>query len=295
MRQVSDLLGVAYSTVRTIAKQAERAGLIVRYPDSYPHFFYDPVGVIGGYDTNYHRVMEKTDAEKLRISRIHTNGTYVCDVLHEGEKKQINHDGKVAIIWQNEPSYPKGRTDYYGAYRVDDQHIKFCYRIGKHSVTFAFWTGDVYLSGADAFNRGEKILLDRVKWVIKRLRSTGWRLSDPILKGCTHSAKPDERFAQYCKRVDDNAPVQFDKSTGTAELEVFDNEDNNIISYLPEHIKALNARMDAIEELTGKLVTITENLTQALVETTSHTTHITSTIQQPTGTPETDYPAEMYQ
>lgn len=272
MRQVGELLRVSYSTVRTIAQQAERAGLITKIPGSYPYLFYDPVGVISGYDTKNHRYDRKTDAEILRTSRIHTNGSYVCDVLHEGERKQINHDGKIAIIWNNEPSKPKGRTDYYGQYRIDNQQIGFCYRIGKKKITFAIWTGDVYLSGADAFIRGEKILLNRVKWVIERLKSTGWRLSDPILKGCTHAGKPDDRFAQYCSYVDDNAPVQFDKSTGTAEIETFDNESTNIISYLPEHIKALNSRIDAIEGLTGKLVTITENLTRALTETTAHIT-----------------------
>lgn len=284
-RQVADLLGISYSTVRTISAQAEQAGLISKIPGSYPHLYFDPVGsknpVIIGSDAIYHRYDEKTDAEKMRISRVHLNGHYTCDVLHVGERKQVNHNGKVAIIWQSEPSKLKGRLDHYGAYRVDDQHVKFCFREGKHSLTFAIWAGDVHLTGADAMIRGERMLQERIKWVIARLRSTGWRLTDPVLKGRIHAGHVADEFAQYPKFTDDNAPVQIDASTGTAELEVFNNEDNNIISYLPEHIKALNSRIDAIEGLTGKLVTITENLTRALTETTAHITTLATPKEVP--------------
>lgn len=297
-REIAELFGISYSTVRTISVQAERAGLISLIPGSYPHLYFDPVGVNRGSDAIYHRYDEKTAAKKMRISRVHINGHFTSDVLHIGEQQQINHDGKVAIIWQSEPSQLKGRLDHYGAYRVDDQHVKFCFREGKHSLTFAIWAGDIYLSGADAMIRGEAMLRERVKWVIARLRSAGWRLTDPQLKGRVHAGHVGEDFAQYRSSVDDNAPVQIDRSTGTSELETFDNEDNNIISYLPDHIRSLTARMDAMDGVADKLVSLAEKMMQILANTTDNqlsltTASITTTNQSANIAP--DIPEVMYQ
>ena len=274
-RQVADHLSVSYQTVRTVSDSAERAGLIVRLPDSYPILYYDPAGKTSGYGTNQQGVVDEDPSERLRKSRIHLNGYFSCDVMHVGEMCQINHGNKIALFWRNEPSYPDGRTDYYGTYRTDGQNISFCHRIGKTKQTFAIWAGDIIMSGANAMKRGSKLLKQRAEWVVSLLRTAGWRLTDPELKGAMHSGKVGAPFAQYClDAVDDNAPLQVDSSTGEIEAEVFNDEDNDIISYLPEHIREMRARIGAMEDMTSKLITVTENITRALTETTSHTTSL---------------------
>lgn len=298
-REIADILGVSYQTVRGVSDDAERAGLIVRILNSHPLLFYDPADESIGYATKKQGVAQENQSDNLRISRVHLNGHFTCDVLHVGEKKQVNHGNKIAIIWRSEPSHPSGRIDHYGTYRTDGQNISFCYRKGKTSQTFAIWAGDIEISGANAMARGAELLKQRAEWVVSLLRSAGWRLTDPVLKGQLHSAHVGAPFAQYCAdTVDDNAPLQVDKSTGTLEAEVFNDIDNDIIAYLPEHIKEMRARISAMEGITAKVITVTENLTRALAETTAHiTTLVTSTLQQQpiNSSPETDAPEAMYQ
>mgnify|MGYP000865092397 CR=1 FL=1 len=269
-KRVASIMGISYGSVRAVSDRLEYLGYIRRVPGAVsPIMYYDPAVASTDtlqqtnvpYDTPQRSTLDYTAVPDPTLSRVHLAGSYTCEVLHEGTTDPIrDRAGRLLGHWRADTVAMRGRTDRYGDLTVDGATVTICLRRGKSSLTLAVWPGEVWLSGADAYNRGAQLLEDRTKLMAELLRLNGWRLGPPALKGVVHAAHVDSPILPRMDRqaIDDNAPIQPDTSGGQCEVEAFNNADNNILSYLPEHIRGLYARAKGIEDLLASLVRIQE-------------------------------------
>jgi hypothetical protein len=269
-KSVAKIMRTSYSAIRVVADRLEFLGYIRRDPRTIsPIMYYDPQLAsapsaqpqIGGYDGGNQGMMDPEPVHDPTLSRVHLAGSYLCDVLFEGTTDPIrDRAGRVYGHWRADTVAPKGRTDRYADLTVEDQKVTICLRRGKSSLTLAIWPGETWLSGADAYDRGAKQLTDRVNLVCALMRLNNWRLGPPVLRGVVHAAHVDSPLIALADRnkINDNAPIQADTSGGNCEIEAFNNSDNNVLAFLPDHIRGLYARAKGIEDLLASLVRIQE-------------------------------------
>lgn len=269
-KRVASIMGISYGSVRAVSDRLEYLGYIRRIPGTLSPILYHDPGEASSpklqqtnvpYDTLQRTTLEPEPVHDPALSRVHLAGSYVCDVLHEGTADPVrDRAGRLLGHWRADTVDMRGRTDRYGDLTIDSSKITICLRRGKSTLTLAIWPGEVWLSGADAYNKGTQLLADRVNLVCELLRINKWRLGPPALKGVVHAAHVDSPLLPHMDRhtIDDNAPIQADTSAGQSEVEAFNNADNNILAFLPDHIRGLYARAKGIENLLASMVRIQE-------------------------------------
>ncbi len=273
-KRVASIMGISYGSVRAVSDRLEYLGYIRRVPGALsPILYYDP-GVASAeclqqhnvpYDTPQRTTLDSEPVPDPTLSRVHLAGSYVCEVLHEGTADPVrDRAGRLLGHWRADIVEMKGRADRYGDLTIDGAKITICLRRGKTSLTLAIWPGEVWLSGADAYNKGAQLLADRVNLACELLRLNKWRCGPPEMRGVIHAAHVDSPILPRMDRrtIDDDAPIQPDTSAGHCEIEAFNNDDNNLLAFLPEHIRGLYARAKGIEDLLASLVRIQEYQTQ---------------------------------
>ena len=268
--RVAAIMGISYGSVRVVSDRLEYLGYIRRIPGTLsPILYYDAGGASSPelqqanvpYVTGQRTTLDPEASPDPSMSRVHLAGSYVCEVLHEGTAESIrDRAGRLLGHWRADTVEMRGRIDRYGDLMIDQSKVTICLRKGQRTTTMAIWPGEIWISGPDAYNRGAQLLADRATLVSELLRLNGWRLSSPELRGVVHAAHVDSPLLPHMDRrtIDDDAPIQPDTSAGHCEVEAFNNEDNNILSYLPDHIRGLHARAKGIEELLASMVRIQE-------------------------------------
>lgn len=268
--RVAAIMGVSYGSVRAVSDRLEYLGYIRRVPGTLsPILYYDAGGASSPelqqpnvpYVTGQRTTLDPEASPDPSLSRVHLAGSYVCEVLHEGTADSIrDRAGRLLGHWRADAVEMRGRIDRYGDLMIDQSKVTICLRKGQRTTTLAIWPGETWISGPDAYNRGAQLLADRATLVSELLRLNKWRLGTPELRGVVHAAHVDSPLLPHMDRrtIDDDAPIQPDTSGGKCEVEAFNNEDNNILAYLPDHIRGLHARAKGIEELLASLVRIQE-------------------------------------
>ena len=269
-KRVASIMGISYGSVRAVSDRLEYLGYIRRVPGAVsPIMYYDPALASTDKlqqtnvrcDRPQRSTLDPVAVPDPTLSRVHLAGSYTCDVLHEGTTDPIrDRAGRLLGHWRADTVAMRGRMDRYGDLTIDGAPVTICLRRGKSSLTLAVWPGEVWLSGLDSYNRGAQLLEDRAKLMAELLRLNGWRLGPPALKGVVHAAHVDSPILPRMDRrtIDESAPIQPDTSNGQCEVEAFSNEDNNLLSFLPDHIRGLYARAKGIEDLLASLVRIQE-------------------------------------
>ncbi len=197
-----------------------------------------------------------------KTSRVHLNGSYVCDILTVGRVDTIySATGRLMGWWRKEPSHPKGRRDWYGSFRVEGFDMTFCHRSGANGTeTFVIWPQDTLIDGLGAIAKGAQVLLDRANLCLSLLGNYGWRFGDLRVNGRYEAAHVNNPMIARMDRheVDNDAPVHADTSRQIPELEAFTDSDNDILSYVPEHIRQLYARATYLEKSVSLILSYDE-------------------------------------
>lgn len=277
-KTVAKTLRIKYSKVRNISDKLEYLQEIRRDPRfTNPILYFDPNSIPKGidppkskeiirYDSTYQGMIPLSDLPPS-TSRVHLNGYYVCEVIRIGDVCNLySATNNLMGYWRKNPSCPKGRTDWYGVFRIEGRDLTFCHRSGANgSETFVIWPEDVLIDGKGAIAQGSAILLDRAKFCLTLLEKCGWKFGPLKLSGRYESAHLNNPMIARMDRTENNkdAPVQADTSKETPELEVFNDSDNDILSFVPEHVRQLYARVLLVEKIQDKIISIEERKLEA--------------------------------
>lgn len=272
-KAVAKTLRIKYSKVRHISDKLEYLQEIRRDPRyTNPLLYFDPNSIPLGidppkrndnvrYDATYRGMIPLSDVPPS-TSRVHLNGYYECDVIRIGDVCNLySLTNDLMGWWRKNPSKPKGRTDWYGNFRIEGRDLTFCHRSGdKGSETFVIWPEDVLIEGTGAIAQGSKVLLDRAEFCLKIMERYGWKFGPLRLSGRYESAHLNNPMIARMDRteIDKDAPVQVDTSKKTPEIEVFSDSDNDILSFVPEHVRQLYARITYVEKIQDKIISIEE-------------------------------------
>ncbi|MBQ7701779.1 MAG: helix-turn-helix domain-containing protein [Candidatus Methanomethylophilaceae archaeon] len=180
-------------------------------------------------------------------------------VEHEGDYSDPrDRNGFYIGYWKKEePTKMKGTRIRTGGMKLHNTETTWQVRIGtkNHKLTFFFYPGRIYID-ITKFPTGASlvpIFKDRALEFAEVMKSCGWVLTNPIIKGTIHKAKPGHRAIEFFDKDAqqfDTPDLIVDTSNGTPELEM-ENMDSDplafekseVMAYLPSRILGIEAQL----------------------------------------------------
>ena len=181
-------------------------------------------------------------------------------------------DGCCFAYWNaEEPTRMKGCRVRTGGMRMHGQDVTWQVRIGlrNHKLVFFFYPGQIWhdITKFPTEDLLVPIFKDRALQFAELMNADGWRLTNPIVKGTIHKAKPGHRaishFDKDAKQFS-QPDLVVDTSHGQPELE-FENlrddplasEKQELMAFLPSRILAAESKIDGhtvcINQMMGRL------------------------------------------
>lgn len=235
---------------------------------------------------------------------MHLNGGMSFQIEKEGTFEDPKIDGIGYVGYWLAPKKNNGSINYRGQINIDNQLVSFNFRVGNRgSKTFTLRPKRIFVDPKMFQTKAEAIEL--FKWRALRvatiLTRTGWKLTNPKLDG-----QSDVEFAIQNHPLCSFIPMKttghdmfVDGSPGTnPELEmkhVEDWEKVQIFADLPTHVQEAKAvakeakekaedvaqttesvvtRLDSLDSILAKMVTVQEKTTIAVLNNTENITHI---------------------
>ncbi len=235
---------------------------------------------------------------------MHLNGGMSFDIEQEGTFEDPKFDGIGYVGYWLAPKENNGSTNYRGQINIDNQLVSFNYRVGNRgSKTFTLRPKRIFVDPKYFQSKAEAIEL--FKWRALRvatiLTRTGWKLTNPKLDGQSdvEFAIQDHPLCQVIPMKATGHDMFVDGSPETnPELEmkhVEDWEKVQIFADLPTHVKEAKAtaneakakaeevakatdsamdRLDSLDTIIAKMVTVQEKTTIAVLRNTENITHM---------------------
>lgn len=203
--QIAKLVHLHVNSVAEILRSFVVRGELMEVPNSSPRIYYDPREcAIGqtvdsdeqndGYVENIHDATEKgflnslpKEGLPLGWVNIHLTGSMVSMKIRKtGEFTGVGiPDSKKQGYWDDELPAGKGmRLRHFHIELFGQKKIGAVYRIGNRGgCTFTINPGRIYFNPKKiSIAKAKELLTDRAKLIAGLLRSTGWQVTDPVIK-----------------------------------------------------------------------------------------------------------------
>ncbi len=235
---------------------------------------------------------------------MHLNGGMSFQIEQEGTFDDPWIDGIGYVGYWLAPKENNGSQNYRGQINIDNQLVSFNFRVGNRgSKTFTLRPKRIFVDPKMYQSKAEAIEL--FKWRALRvatiLTRTGWKLTNPKLDGQSdvEFAIQDHPLCQFIPMKAAGHDMFVDGSPETnPELEmkhVEDWEKVQIFADLPTHVQEAKAtakeakekaenvaqategvvtRLDSLDSILAKMVTVQEKTTIAVLNNTENITHI---------------------
>ncbi len=287
VKKIASLFNMSPSRVRAVLNDMVSRGVLIRIPNSSPAVYEDPrprviitngedqeTGVTEGFGENSEYVLPclpSSGTLPLGWVNKHLSGFVKFDVRRRGAFDKVPVDGAKPGEW-GEPKRagdgPDGLAVQVRAVRPGA--LRHLLRVCLRADPFRVNVGRVYIRRDKVDDSKVKdLFISRANYVAVLMRATGWRVSDPEIRGTLHTAKENDPLAKFIpKDVNDaSADIIVDTSPGVPETEMencSDPELEQTYANMPNAIKELRqgvaANASGIAEVRDDMAAMRANL-----------------------------------
>lgn len=234
----------------------------------------------------------------IRFMKVRKTGTYepIRDV-----------HGSIVGIWDPEkPTAMKGNRVRSAKITIFGSEMTLQFRIGsKGGTVFTVNPGRIYLDPRmfESQEEAKAVFIDRALYIAGLLRSNGWQLTDPVIRGMFDYAIPQSPLVAHLPKGTDfgGSDIFVDTSPGEPEAEMSESaglsdwEKVQIFANIPSEIQSLRARashtedgvesvsrvvvshqtrLDELDSVMSRVIDVQEKQTTALVNIVDQTASI---------------------
>ena len=262
IRQIASIVNMTPSGVRGILNDMVSRGVLIRIPNSSPAIYEDPrprvtitngddpeICANEGFDENNEYILPSLPASgtlPLGWVNKHLSGFIRFDVKRKGTFDKVPVNGAKPGKWGEPKMAGKGQTAWRCKFELFGQELSVTYYESvRGKAQFRVNVGRVYIRRDKVDDSKVKdLFISRANYVAGLLRATGWRVSNPEIRGTLHTAKENDPLAKFIpKDVNDAGnDIIVDTSPGVPETEMencSDPELEQIYANIPSAIKEL--------------------------------------------------------
>ena len=262
IKKIASLFNMSPSRVRAVLNDMVSRGVLIRIPNSSPAIYEDPrprvtltngedqeTGENEGFDENNEYILPclpSSGTLPLGWVNKHLSGFVKFDVRRKGTFDKVPVDRAKPGEWGDPKMAGKGQTAWRCKFELFGQELSVTYYESDYGRTqFRVNVGRIYIRRDKVDDSKVKdLFISRANYVAGLLRATGWRVSNPEIRGTLHTAKENDPLAKFIpKDVNDAGnDIIVDTSPGVPETEMehcSDPELEQIYANMPSAIKEL--------------------------------------------------------